>query len=112
MKKLFYLFIFISSYSISYCQQWTGIINKNIPDKPNTEIIVYPNPTNGIFTVRIPYGRENRIQVYDLKGNCVKDQYCRNKTDQHVDLSNQPKGIYNMEIISDGKKTMKKVVLE
>jgi hypothetical protein len=90
----------------------TGIFDRSILETGDPNIIFYPNPTNGIFTVRIPSGKENRIQVYDLNGNCVKDQFCRNKTDQHVDLSNQPKGPYLLEIISDGKKTVKKAVVE
>jgi hypothetical protein len=108
MKNLLILFIIILSNSFSFGQ----LKQASLSAEDIYAIIVYPNSINGIFTVRIPSGRENRIQVYDHSGNCVKDQYCRNKTDQHVDLSKQPKGTYIMEIISDGKKTLKKVVIE
>lgn len=53
---------------------------------PYNQIIIYPNPTNGVFTVQ---GASSEIQVYDLIGRLVLHT---NKP--QVDMSGFPAGLY------------------
>ncbi len=74
---------------------------------------VYPNPTSGIFTLNIKTKTaDTKICVYDVLGNCVYDKVSIKNCKVEIDLSNQPKGIYNMEIESQGESVMKKIVLQ
>ena len=70
---------------------------------------IYPNPTTGIFTVE---GEDiQSIEIINIKGQMVKifiiDNY-----QSSIDLSNQPKGIYVIKIVTDKRIAVKKVVLE
>lgn len=76
-------------------------------------INIYPNPSSGIFTVNLKNKTaETKICVYDVLGNCVLDKISVKNSNQEIDLSNQAKGIYFMEIISDGEKEVQKIVLQ
>lgn len=73
---------------------------------------IYPNPTSGIFILKLKNKTaETKICVYDVLGKCVFDKVSKNDKEK-IDLSGQPKGIYTLEIESDGKSDMKKIVLQ
>ncbi|MCB9335176.1 MAG: T9SS type A sorting domain-containing protein [Flavobacteriales bacterium] len=83
----------------------TGIsnfINESIEDKINLEesrdIIIHPNPTNGIFKVSIPNVREDvSIELYNLSGKLI----ARKKSNSEIiviDISKYPNGIYLLKI--------------
>ena len=77
------------------------------------EIIIYPNPTTGICTISLNKKIiDSKICVYDLLGNCLLNKVCSNDANQNIDLSSQSKGIYFMEILADGEKVVKKIVLQ
>lgn len=73
---------------------------------------IYPNPTSGIFILNLKNKTaETKICVYDVLGKCVFDKVSKNDKEK-IDLSGQPKGIYTLEIESDGKSVIKKIVLQ
>ncbi|MBC7862925.1 MAG: T9SS type A sorting domain-containing protein [Bacteroidia bacterium] len=77
-----------------------------------TDISVYPNPGSGIFTVNL--NKKNtgaKICVYDVLGNCVLSKVCGGDVNQIIDLSCKSKGIYFVQLITDGKRIVKKIVL-
>ncbi len=74
-------------------------------------ILVFPNPSTGIFTV-ILNKPTSKICVFDVLGNCIMSKVANNNTNYELDLSGQSKGIYFMEILSDGERAMKKIVLQ
>lgn len=78
----------------------------------NTFINISPNPSSDIFAVTPLNGYDMKICVYDLLGKCLWNKYCRKDSSQNIDLSNQPKGIYFIEIVSDGESVVKKIVLQ
>lgn len=63
----------------------TGIEEKNKEE----EIIIYPNPTTGKFTVSSRQGAIKKVEVYDLFGRLV---LCTNKP--QIDMSSFPAGLY------------------
>lgn len=76
-------------------------------------VAVYPNPTTGVVHFRLQGNLfASQICVYDLLGNCLVKENYLSDVDQKIDLSRQSKGIYLMEIISDGRKTVKKIVVQ
>lgn len=72
---------------------------------------IYPNPTSGIFTVKLNKLSDAELCVYDLSGKCVFGKVQIKNLRLSIDLSNKPKGVYFIEVVSDKVKTIKKIVL-
>ena len=74
----------------------------------NTEINIYPNPTNSAFTVTIPLTTK-QINIFNSLGQLVKTVNTEGKT--NVDFNIEPDGIYFVQIISKNVMMMKKVIV-
>ena len=87
----------------------TGITTNN---RNFSNVKVFPNPTNGIFIIE-----GNNIQRIEIKnvnginGGDIKD-VTTNKKQLEIDLSQYPKGIYLIKVLTDKGVAAKKVVLE
>jgi CubicO group peptidase (beta-lactamase class C family) len=51
--------------------------------------LIYPNPTNGLVHIEIQNQTIQRIKVYDLQGQLIKET-----SESQFDLSNYPNGMY------------------
>ncbi|MBK8847441.1 MAG: T9SS type A sorting domain-containing protein [Bacteroidetes bacterium] len=73
---------------------------------------VYPNPTDGIFTIDVTGNATDiTIAIYDNKGAML---HTTNESDGNkyvYDLSNQPKGIYYIRVLSKNGIVTKKLVI-
>lgn len=83
--------------------------------KSNNEMSVYPNPTPGVLLVSFTSSSGNaKINVIDSKGVQVST-YSVNSFGEvfqkEIDLSKQSKGVYFIEIITDEKRMIKRVIL-
>lgn len=77
-----------------------------------TGIEVYPNPNSGVFTLSTNFVNGN-IEIVDVLGNRIKQLKINdNSYFQMVDISDYPKGIYIINVISQGNKTTKRVVVQ
>lgn len=78
----------------------------NVDDHKKQRAIVYPNPTNGILFI------ENtdlkKIVVYNLSGQKIKELAPQSQ----IDLSNIPRGLYFLKLISEKGILVKKIILE
>lgn len=90
----------------------TSIDFKNI----NEDIIIYPNPTQGEFTIDYnkPGEQTVKLKIFNTVGGCVYSQShsdFNNHLHDLIDISREAKGIYILEIV--GKKSIytKKLVL-
>ena len=94
--------------SFNGCVMWTGSIDEN--NTYNNPLIVYPNPTTGLLKVKA----ENlqQIEVLDLQSRKVQDINISNQNETTIDLSELPKGIYFVKIISSRGVAVEKVVYE
>jgi hypothetical protein len=77
--------------------------------KIGNELLVFPNPTSGIFTLDLGlHFPDATVCVYDVLGNCVflaKDQ-----NDQlEIDLRNKAKGIYLVSVLSENNTVTRKI---
>ena len=89
----------------------TGI---NKPGQPYAGIYVNPNPSTGkveITATGIPAGPSNRICVYSFTGVMI-GQYTWDGQSEKLDLSNLPKGIYILAIVTPNGTEMKKLILQ
>lgn len=88
-----------------------GVLSTNDEDFSN-QVLISPNPSDGIFTVRIPFNVNSSISVYNYLGQVIKQE--NNITDEtHVlDMSGLSSGIYILRVLSDGKTASKKIILK
>ncbi len=80
-------------------------------DNTNKVISIFPNPTNGIFTLELPSGsnfnHDLSYVIYDLAGKIV-DQSSIHSHQTNVDLSGNGKGVY---IIKVGGYNLERIIL-
>jgi hypothetical protein len=67
----------------------------------NENIRVYPNPSNGVFTIESLAGsRQSSVEIYNVLGEKVLEQLSILNSQFSINLSNQPAGIYVYRILS------------
>ena len=66
------------------------------------QIVVYPNPNNGQFTIESTIGGASSVEIYNILGEKV---FTRNlsttKGANTINISNQPNGVYLYRVISE-----------
>jgi hypothetical protein len=66
--------------------------------------LISPNPNSGMFNILLPEPLQNsKIIIYDLLGNMIWQKNAFTETSITVDISNDPKGIYTIKVIKEGK---------
>lgn len=76
------------------------------------ELKIFPNPSEGIFTVENSYSRIEEIIVFGATGIQVwNQQYSDRSQSQRVDLSSLSKGVYIMKVKTDEYTTSKRVII-
>lgn len=75
----------------------------------NNSIIVIPNPSNGIFRIETNKIQFSKIKIYNTIGKIIYESENRNT---EINLSNQPKGAYFIEIYSQDKIYNKKLIIQ
>ena len=82
-------------------------------DKDETAFAIYPNPSKGIFNIRVMNAPDKKfeVEVMDVVGNVVK-QFAFSSTQTSFDLSKFAKGVYTVKISSDKKTEFKKLIVQ
>ncbi len=78
------------------------------------EINIYPNPSNGIINIEIPYLNSSKfiIKVYNLVGELVSERYYTPQNNTlNVDYGFLTKGLYFFTIFSDSNTITKKITI-
>ena len=88
----------------------------NIFDAQESNLVVFPNPSNGEFTIEIATSiKDYTIRIIDILGNLVYDNNLSSNMQNNnikVDLSNSVKGIYFLEIICRDEIITRKLILD
>lgn len=80
---------------------------------PNSSDYLFPNPTRGQFTLHWSSTQGwAKLCIYDVIGNCVLMQNIPDKKSAHIDLSGKPVGIYFIEVVTESKRSVQKIVVE
>lgn len=75
------------------------------------EVMLYPNPSNGEFTVQLANTNDTaNVTVYDSLGKQISSKQVQGK--ENVTLNNAARGIYMVVITSGSTVTTKKVVIK
>jgi len=72
------------------------------------ETIVYPNPSDGVFSIRTPY-LNLKYMVTSLQGNILEQGTL---TENKIDISSYPKGIYFLQLYTGKRTSVKKLIVE
>jgi len=93
----------------STCYAVTGVsLNEN--SASTNGIKLYPNPTNGNFTINLGENNsKSTIQIIDLTGKVVFENTYSNQNQINLDLQ-APKGIYFVKVMSNGQLSVVKLI--
>ncbi len=78
----------------------------------NNEIVVYPNPSKGIFTVNFGELEAKSLEVYDISGKKVLAEEGISAVETTLDLTSAAQGIYFVKINTDSQTVVKRIVKE
>ncbi len=75
-------------------------------------INIYPNPSSGTFTVTNPQGFKNLVglEITDITGKII--YMTRGHAPMQIDISNQPAGIYFINIKTENKIYTEKIIIQ
>lgn len=83
----------------------TGLTEKN-----ESMTALYPNPSNGSFTIELTSKEKQTMQMFDITGNMVLNRIIENGK-ATIDASHLAAGIYNISIKGNGDVANKKMVI-
>lgn len=77
-------------------------------------VVVYPNPSKGIFNISLGNIQPTAIDVYDLTGKVIlsKSAIQSSNIETSIDLSNAATGIYFVKISANNQSTVKRIIKE
>ncbi len=80
-----------------------------------SDIGVYPNPTTGLLYIKVPYGTESNILLLDNSGRLLKEVSTPQKAEAkagtyELDLSQLPRGIYLIQVITNEQVFSRRVI--
>lgn len=81
----------------------------------NSNFSVFPNPSNGVFTIQNIGEDLIKISIFNLLGEKVyqfANHYLEKNNETIIDLSTKPKGIYFIEVENGKSISTKKIVVE
>lgn len=83
----------------------------SVEDLDNKSVIkIFPNPSNGIFEIKMEDSKQGKISIFDMMGNLVFGENL--SLVQTINLSGSPKGIYFVWIQVEDKAMVQKIILQ
>lgn len=110
---------FIGFHGYSDANMWRLYVDDvtvDISTNVNTEVgnkgfTVYPNPNHGLFTVATPKGEKATIEILNVQGKVIYKN-TMNGSNQNIDLTNNAKGIYFVNITTAKGVEIQKIVIQ
>lgn len=95
---------------------WNPDFSASVPfEELHSQIRLFPNPSEGMIQIEFASLSKTELLITDGLGRVVLSKVYEsgNQTGtQSFDLSNQPKGIYTVSLIADGKRKTSKLILQ
>lgn len=71
---------------------------------------VYPNPSNGLFNLRLENTDELSVRIMDISGKVLRSNQLSGSTLYTLDMETAPTGVYILELESANGKTYKRLI--
>jgi hypothetical protein len=81
-------------------------------DDENSQLSLYPNPTNGILNIELPKEDKSSIAVFNLLGKVIYSSDGSDTDKVSINLTNEPKGIYIIRIKSGTGSAIERFILQ
>lgn len=94
----------------------TRILNVNVniitglPEKEDLNVIIYPNPSSGTINVQLGAGNYKSIQVINTFGQIIQSIELSNDT-KEITLENLPRGMNLLQLYTDSRVLIRKVIV-
>ncbi|MFT5926134.1 MAG: subtilisin-like proprotein convertase family protein [Rubritalea sp.] len=103
----------LNNWKITFCEQPATASNEDVED---VEFSIYPNPSNGQFTVESSNDTNSNdavISVLDLNGRVVFTKEIQNasRLNETIDVQNLTNGLYLLQIQQGASRTVKKIII-
>jgi uncharacterized repeat protein (TIGR01451 family) len=85
-------------------------ISTGVAEQKESIASVYPNPSNGLFTIELSTKEKQNLQLFDMSGNVVLSQTIENGK-ATIDANYLAAGIYNISIKGNDSVSNKKLVI-
>ena len=97
------------SNTTTYVLNVTNCVGLKNVTTTKTGISLYPNPSNGVFTVELVNGSANTIEITDVTGRVIMS---KNSSDakMNFDLNNYSNGVYYVKVSNENSSETIKVV--
>jgi hypothetical protein len=95
------------SINFSFCLDSTVSVN----EYNSKSFKIFPNPNNGIFTIKRSEKKSANIVIYDMLGKVVYERFNETKNEIKLDLTSVNKGIYFISIIADNERIVERLVV-
>jgi len=84
-----------------------------ISDFTNSNVKIYPNPSEGIFNVEINTddNSEYKVVVYDILGSVIYQRNVYSNSKHQIDISKYAKGMYFLSVEKENKQTISKQLI-
>ena len=89
-----------------------GYVNNLNERGDNNNFKIYPNPTNGLFSIITDSNKPCMISVTNVLGQEIISLDHNGMTDPSINLNNFDNGIYNVTLYYENKISVKSVILE
>ncbi|MDO9510495.1 MAG: BACON domain-containing carbohydrate-binding protein [Bacteroidales bacterium] len=76
------------------------------------EIRLFPNPTNGLFTISAPVQSTLEVSIHDVRGRLILQKEMNGEAAYYFDLSPWARGTYYVRAVLEGKSYAWKLVLQ
>ena len=75
---------------------------------------IYPNPSNGIFTLVSGSNKIEEIEVFDVTGKVImsKEEFDLSTNQISIDIASASQGIYFLKITANNQSTVKRIIKE
>jgi hypothetical protein len=73
------------------------------------EVSVYPNPTNSVLFVETPYAVA-QYRVFNLMGQQILSGKASGTL--QIDFISRPKGVYVLQVVSEGQMVTQKIIVQ
>jgi len=87
---------------------------KGFDDAWEIETRVYPNPSNGVFTVEVngEWGATYEVKVVNLIGQTMANKQVNAGETIDFSLGNVPKGVYFLQVNTEQQQSIKRIVIQ